>query len=278
MKILHLEISYYRHAMSLQVAIRKDMPEDGSMSIKRRIEVLAVSDLFQNLPETALMELAQHAVERKIQQGQILFTANTPADGLYVVLSGSVRAFRENIDGREQTIHVEHAGGTLAEVAVFDGGSYPSSTMAEEDSEVLFLAKEDVRRFLLRHPEAALAALALMAKKLRVVASLAEQLALKDVSQRLAMLLLEEAKQKSEKLQDGISFSLPLSHTQLASRLGSVREVVTRSLQKLVQQGIIEVRGHRIAILKVRALRAQTEPHRRFALAPSGQKWLLKHR
>lgn len=258
--------------MSIQVAICKNMPEDGSMSIKQRIEVLAKSALFQNLPEAALMDLAQHAVERKIQQGQILFTANEPADGLYVVLSGSVRAFRENIDGREQTIHVEHAGGTLAEVAVFDGGAYPSSTMAEEDSEVLFLAKEDVRRFLLRHPEAALAALALMAKKLRVVASLAEQLALKDVSQRLAMLLLEEAKRKSSKLQDGISFSLPLSHTQLASRLGSVREVVTRSLQKLVQQGIIDARGHRIVILKVKALRAQTEPHRRSASAPSGQK------
>ncbi len=271
-QISRLEISYYRHAMPIQVAIRKNMPEDGSMSIKQRIEVLAKSALFQNLPETALMDLAQHAVERKIRQGQILFTANEPADGLYVVLSGSVRAFRENIDGREQTIHVEHAGGTLAEVAVFDGGAYPSSTMAEEDSEVLFLAKEDVRRFLVRHPEAALAALALMAKKLRVVASLAEQLALKDVSQRLAMLLLEEAKQKSAKLQDGISFSLPLSHTQLASRLGSVREVVTRSLQKLVQQGIIDARGHRIVILKVKALRAQTEPHRRSAPTPSGQR------
>ncbi len=242
------------------------------MSVERRIEVLARSTLFQGLPVVALMELAQHAVERKLQQGQILFTANEPADGIYVVLSGSVRAFRENIDGREQTIHVEHAGGILAEVAVFDGGSYPSSTMAEENAEVLFLAKEEVRRFLLKHPEAALSALALMAKKLRVVASLAEQLALKDVSQRLALFLLEEAKRKSATLQDGVSFSLSLSHTQLAARLGSVREVVTRSLQKLVQQGIIELRGHRLHILNVKALRAQTENHRKPAANPAEKK------
>lgn len=231
------------------------------MSVERRIEALTKSALFQNLPTIVLSELATHGSERKLQRGQILFSANEPADGMYVVLSGSVRAFRENMDGREQTIHVECAGGTLAEVPVFDSGPYPSTAMAEEDSEVLFLAKEDVRRFMLKHPEVALTALAMMAKKLRTVASLAEQLALKDVSQRLAALLLEEAQQNVPTLHDGVSFSLPLSHTQLASRLGSVREVVTRSLQKLVQQEFLAIRGHRIVILDLEGLRRLTENH-----------------
>jgi CRP/FNR family transcriptional regulator len=233
------------------------------MSLERRVNILTKSALFQNLPEPAIVEIAAHSVERKLQQGQILFTANEPANGLYIVLSGSVRAFRENIEGREQTIHVEHAGGTLAEVAVFDGGPYPSTVVADEDSEVLFLATEDVRRFMLDHPQAALTALAHMAKKLRTVASLAEQLALKDVGQRLATLLLEEARIAAPKLQDGVSFSLPLSHSQLASRLGSVREVVTRALQKLAQQGVIEARGHRIVVLNVKELNAQAKKHHR---------------
>ena len=244
------------------------MRQDGAMSLERRIEVLAKSALFQNLPTSALAELAARGSERKLQQGQILFNANESADGMYVMLSGSVRAFRENIDGREQTIHVERAGGLLAEVAVFDGGPYPSSTVAEEDSEVLFLATEDVRSFMLKHPETALTALALMAKKLRNVASLAEQLALKDVSQRLATLLLEEAQRTSPQPQDGVSFSLPLSHTQLASRLGTVREVVTRSLQKLVQLEVLAIHGHRIVILNVKALRAQTDT--RLKSSPTG--------
>ncbi len=231
------------------------------MSIERRIEILAKSALFQNLPANALAEIAARGTDRKLQQGQVLFNANEPADGMYVVLSGSVRAFRENMDGREQTIHMERVGGTLAEVSVFDGGPYPSTTMAEEDSELLFLAKEDVCRFMLKYPEMALTALAILAKKLRTVASLAEQLALKDVTQRLATLLLEEAKRKTPKLQDGVSFSLPLSHTQLASRLGSVREVVTRSQQKLVQQEVLAIRGHRIVILDLETLRGVAENH-----------------
>ena len=224
------------------------------MSLDRRIDILMKSPWFKNLPRAALAELAERAVERQVPQGQILFTANEPAEGLYIVLSGSVRAFRENIEGREQTIHVERTGGILAEVAVFDGGPFPSNTIADEDSEVLFLATEDARRFMLLHPEAALAALANLAKKLRTVASLAEQLALRDVGQRLAMLLLEEARRAVPNLQDGVSFSLPLSHSQLASRLGSVREVVSRGLQKLAQNGVIETRGHRIVVLNVKAL------------------------
>ena len=232
------------------------------MSLERRTKILAKSALFHNLKDPALSQLAAHAVERKLRQGQILFTANEPSRGLYVVLSGSVRAFRENVDGREQTIHVEHASGTLAEVAVFDSGPYPSTAVADEDSEVLFLATEDVRLFMVDHPEAALTALAHMAKKLRVVASLAEQLALKDVGQRLATLLLEEARLAAPTLQDGTSFSLPLSHSQLASRLGSVREVVTRALQKLTQQGVIEVHGHRIVVLNAKELSVQAKTHR----------------
>jgi len=239
------------------------------MSLERRITVMAKSALFQNLPKSTVAELAAHSVERKMRQGQILFTANEPATGLYIVLSGSVRAFRENVEGREQTIHVERAGGILAEVPVFDGGPYPSTAVADEDSEVLFLATEDVRRFMLAHPEAALTALANMAKKLRIVASLAEQLALKDVSQRLATLLLAEARLASPKLQNGVSFSLPLSHTQLASRLGSVREVVARALHKLAQNGVIETRGHRIVVLNIKALSAQAENHRPDDVTPA---------
>ncbi len=232
------------------------------MSIERRMAALAQSPLFQNLPAAALRNLARQGVERHLQQGQILFSAQEPAQGLYVVLSGSVRAFRVNADGREQTMHTEQTGGALAEVAVFDGGVHPSSTMAEEDSEVLFLASKVVRDFLLQYPQAALTALEHLAKKLRAVAALAEQLALKDVGQRLAQLLLDEAQRKLPNITDGVSFSLPLSHTQIAARLGSVREVVTRSLQKLVQQKIIAIRGHRVSILHAAALRALTENSR----------------
>lgn len=235
------------------------------MIADRRIALLSNSPFFGNLPEEALANLAKRSIVRKVAQGQVLFTAHDPSEGLYIVLSGAIRAFRVSLSGREQTIHVERTGGALAEVAVFDGGPYPSTTIAEEDSEVLFLPTHEVRSFMLQNPEAALAALSVIAGKLRSVAAMLEQLALMDVGQRLARLLLEEAKKKMPQPKNGVSFSFPQSHSQIAAQLGSVREVITRGLHKLTQQGVIEVRGHRITVLDVRALRKHAESH------PAGQ-------
>ena len=118
--------------------------------------------------------------------------AGEEARGLYVIAEGAVRAFRESIDGREQVIHVERAGATIAEVPMFDDGAYPSTVAAEEDSVILFIDKRDVRNLCLSHPNIALAALKLLAARLRRCAELVEALSLHEVDQRLARLLLDE--------------------------------------------------------------------------------------
>lgn len=230
------------------------------MKPQERIEVLRGTQLFGNTSAESLQLLASHAIERRLQQGEILFVGGETARGLYVAVSGALRAFRESEEGREQTIHVEHAGATFAEVPVFDNGPYPSTVMAEEDSVVLFLAKEDVRHFLLQNPEAALAALGVLAGRLRKVTSLLEQLSLQDVTQRLAAMLVEEAASCGT-VRDGASFSLPDPHQRIAARLGSVREVITRILNRFVNEELIAVRGHRITILDASALQAKAKIH-----------------
>lgn len=228
------------------------------MTLPERIDALRKTRLFGNAPDKALQSLAQCAMEHRLQSGEILFLGGDPARGLYVAVSGALRAFRESEEGREQTIHVERAGATFAEVPVFDDGPYPSTVIAEEDSLVLFVKKEDVRRFLLENPEAALSALSLMASRLRKVTQLLEQLSLQDVAQRLAVMLMEEASARG-KFQDGVSFSLPDSHQRIAARLGSVREVITRILHRFINEHLIEVRGHRVVVLNAAGLRAKTK-------------------
>ena len=92
------------------------------------IQALQRTPLFGELDGPDLEALATRAVERRVNRGEILFMAGDPAGGLYVVVEGSIRAYRVNADGREQTLHVEKAGATLAEVAVFDEGCYPSTS------------------------------------------------------------------------------------------------------------------------------------------------------
>lgn len=227
------------------------------MTAVEKLKALQATDLFGGVPGNTLKALAQITSERRLQRGGILFTAGDPAIGLFVIVSGSLRAFRQTPEGREQTIHVESAGATLAEVPVFDNGPYPSTVEAEEDSVVLFVPKDAMRSFLLETPEAALAALEVLARRLRHVAGLAESLSLQDVAQRLAAMLVEEALKQTDDLRNGASFSLPLPHQSIAARLGSVREVITRMLHKLVNDGIIAIHGHRIVILNATALKAR---------------------
>lgn len=226
------------------------------MTVQQRLDALARTELFGALPPEAQQELAIAARERRLAQGQILFSAGEKATGLFVVVSGRLRAFRQTREGREQTIHVEGPGATLAEVPVFDGGPYPSTVQAEEDATVLFVPQQTLWTVLTKNPQAALAALKLMARRLRKVSALAEHLALKDVAQRLAAMLAEEASRAAGGLADGVSFALP-AHQSIAARLGSVREVITRQLHKLIHDRVISIQGHSIVVLDASALRTR---------------------
>src|SRR5215211_7114492 len=151
-----------------------------------KVSALKTTALFSGLNENELRALADRAVEQKLARGQILFMAGEEARGLFVIVEGAVRAFRESLDGREQVIHVERAGATVAEVPVFDDGTFPSNVAAEEQTSVLFIDKRDVRRLCLEHPQIGLAALKVLAGRLRRCAELVETLSLREVRQRLA--------------------------------------------------------------------------------------------
>lgn len=221
-----------------------------------KIAALRRTQIFGELDEPQLLALAGRATERRLSHGEVLFVAGDEARGLYVVVEGAVRAFRESVDGREQVIHVERAGATIAEVPVFDEGTYPSTVSAEEDSILLFIDKREVRRLCFEHPQIALAALKLLAGKLRKCAELVEALSLHEVDQRLARLLLAEALRQGVREGSRIAVDLVLTNQQIASRIGTVREVVSRALARLQQNDLIRVEGRRVYIADEEALKS----------------------
>ena len=216
---------------------------------KNKIAIFKQTELFRDLDEDVLRVLARRASEKELHRNEILFLAGEEAAGLYVIATGAVRAFRTGADGREQIIHVERAVATIAELPVFDDGNYPSTVAAEEDqTKVYFLDKQTVRAVCVEHPQLALAATRLFAARLRRCAELVESLSLREVGQRLAHLLLAEAATKGVKTADGVRFKQKLTHNQLAARIGTVREVVTRVLYRLQNQGLLVVNGKEILI------------------------------
>ena len=221
-----------------------------------RFSTLKTTALFSEVTDDDLRAVAGRAIEQNLKRGEILFSAGDEARGLYVIVSGALRAFRESIDGREQVIHVERAGATIGEAPMFDDGTYPSTVAAEEDSVILFIDKRDVRSLCLSHPNIALAALKLMATRLRRCAELVETLSLREVDQRLARFLLEEGQAIGKRAGKTVVFELVLTNQQIAARIGTVREVISRALSRLQQNELITVSGRVVSILDEAALRA----------------------
>ena len=228
------------------------------MSIDK-VAALRRTALFGSLSESEIRVVADRAVEHKLGRGEILFLAGDAARGLYVIVEGAVRAYRVGSDGREQVIHVERAGATVGEVPFFDEGGYPSTVAGEEQSNLLFIGRTEVYTLLSDHPTIAIAALKVLAARLRNCASLVETLSLHDVDRRLARLLLTEARARGQRFADVLEFDFLLTHQQVASRIGSVREVVSRAFSRLQQAGLVRVDGKRVTIPSERSLSGYLE-------------------
>ena len=219
-----------------------------------RAQILKQTALFRDLNDNVVGTLSSRIVEKRLERNEILFLAGDPATGMYVIAEGAVRAFRAAPDGREQVIHVEKAVTTIAEVPVFDGGTYPSTVAAEEPTLLFYLGRNDIMAVSRAHPELALAAARLLAARLRKCAELVETLSLREVGQRVAMLFLDEARARGVLSREGITFVQRLTHNQLAARIGTVREVVTRAIHRLEEAGFIETNGKTIRIPNINTL------------------------
>ena len=227
----------------------------------RKVAALRKTKLFGSLDEKALSWLAVRAEEQHLTSGEMLFFSGEPATGLFVVVDGTIRAFQQNSDGREQVMHIDTAGATLGDVPVFDDGPYPASAVAQVDSEVLFLGRAAIHQFCLQNPKFTLIALQLMAERVRRHAQLVDILSFHEVGQRLAILLLAEAKEADADNKECVSFRLVLSNHEIATRIGSVRDVISRALTRLQQLGLVTVKARSITIPSLRALKAYAESH-----------------
>lgn len=250
---IHSDLS---HASPLSLEIIANRDRSCAVMTLDKVAALRSAALFKELDEPTLRLIAARAVERTFQKDEIVFIAGERAQGLYLIVDGSVRAFRESSDGREQVIHVERAGATIAEVPVFDDGNYPSTAAAEEDTRALFLDKRDVRQLCLQRPQIAFAALRVLAGRLRRCAELVEELSLKEVGQRVARFLLAEAKRTGKHTEHGVVINLTQTNQQIAARVGTVREIISRVFSRLQHDRLITVEERRLTILDEAALAA----------------------
>jgi CRP/FNR family transcriptional regulator, dissimilatory nitrate respiration regulator len=225
------------------------------------IELLKKSLLFSGMNDADLAELAQITVRRKFKKGESLFGEGDEATGFYLLVSGAIKLCRVAHDGREKVLHFVQPRETFAEAAFFGDGKYPAEARAMESGEVLYLPKAGFLELMGRNPGFALNLVVSLSLMLRRFARQIEELSFADVTSRMASFLLRRADEKSTSY-GGITYvDLGIKKGELASRLGTASETVSRTLRKLKDEGIIEVQGNRVVIHQMEKLQKLCERH-----------------
>ncbi len=217
-------------------------------------QILKNSPLFAALTESELSFLAARTGVSSYAPGELLFSEGQACAGLYIIASGRVRIFKVSPSGREQVLAIEGPGGSIAELPVFDGGSYPASASTVERSELLFLSTNDFRALCLEHPEVSLKLLQVVGGRLRRLVGIIEELSFTTVRHRLISWILREARAEQQNTGRGAAFTLRASHQELAAQIGTVRELVSRNMARLQAQGFIEIDGREVTIVNLDGL------------------------
>jgi CRP/FNR family transcriptional regulator len=222
------------------------------------LETLRRVPIFNGLTETELQFLAERAVPRQYCKGELLFTEGDPCTGLFVIESGHARIFKSSPNGREQILAIEGPGSSVAELPLFDGGTYPASTAATDDARIYFISKQDFHSLCLVHPQVPLKVLKVVGGRLRKLVGIIEELSFTTVRSRLISVLVRLAK-AGKKTLAGIEIQLPPSNQELAAEIGTVRELVSRNLSRLQAEDLIHMDAKTVIIPDLGRLQAELE-------------------
>ncbi|MEW6202402.1 MAG: Crp/Fnr family transcriptional regulator [bacterium] len=217
-------------------------------------DLLRKSPLFAGFSEQDMRDVERLAIVRECEKGKTLFCEGDPARHFFVLLSGKLKLYKLSADGRQHIMHLISPGEDFAIAAVYVKKFYPAYAEAMTDSAAAAFRGDEFLRLIERKPRLAINIIISLSSYLHGFTQMIEDLALKEVSARLARYLLGLAETNGRQTASGTEITLDVRKTQLAARLGTVSETLSRTLKKMKQRGIIKTSKNRVLILDRRTL------------------------
>ena len=217
-------------------------------------EILAIPHL-KGIPQDEATRLLRVIEVRSYAPRELIIAAEDPSRGFFVLRTGRARIFRSGPDGREQILRLLAPGDTFGEVPVFDGGDNPANVEAMEPAEALFVSTPVFLDVIARYPDVAFLMLRHFARRLRSFTELVEQISLQTVQNRIARYLYFTAREEGIQTAEGTVVPRTITQQDLAALVGSVREVVSRTLKVMEDDGLVEVRRKEFLVPDLDALR-----------------------
>ena len=212
-----------------------------------RLEFLKSILYFSGLSPAELESIRKLVFEKTADRAEMVLLEGESAENLYFVASGAVKVFKTSAEGKEQILSIVRPGESFNDVPMFDGGLNPASARAMGPVLLYGIKKQDMKTILRDHPHIALNVIKVLARRVRHLVSLVEDLSFKRVISRVAKILFEH-------IGGEMGRGPRLTQQEMAAMAGTAREVVGRSLKALEEEGAIKLDRHRIVITDKKAL------------------------
>ena len=206
-------------------------------------KVLSSVSYFKGLDPNAFETIVRLAYRQDFEAGQLVILEGEPTSGLYVVQSGRLKVSKIALDGREQTLQLLGEREVFNAVSVFTGALNQATVTALEPTRLWVIDRNRMLDLLDSNPQLARLIIQDLAGRVSHLITLVEDLSLRSVEARLARLLLEQA------VEDVVHKKKWATQTQIAARLGTVSDVVSRTLRKLQERKLIQIGRQEIHIL-----------------------------
>jgi len=218
-------------------------------ALQNTAQLLKAVSYFSSMDTTALRLVAQSAMRRVYDAGQVILLEGEPCAGLYIVEGGWLKVIKIGMDGREQVLQTLGAGDAFNAISVFTDVPNQATVTALENSQVRIVRREVLLSMMDAHPALARQVVKDLAGRVMYLVRMVEDLSLRSVEARLARLILEQAEGEAVQRQRWAT------QAEMAARLGTVPDVVNRALRKLAAAGLIHVERQQIRILDGEGLR-----------------------
>ncbi|MFT3894212.1 MAG: Crp/Fnr family transcriptional regulator [Anaerolineales bacterium] len=209
---------------------------------------LQTFEFLRGLDNSTLTALAESATWKVFTPNTVVFWEGDVESYLFFLQYGSLKVLKTSPDGREQVLRFIQAGEIFNEIGVLAKKPNPATALALEESGIWLIPRHALEELVLAHPHVAMQIIENMADKVINLVALAADLSLKTVEGRFAKLLLEQAEG------DVIERRRWTNQTELAARLGTVPDVLSRVIRDLTKAGLIEMDRQHIRILDRAAL------------------------
>ncbi|PKA43299.1 Crp/Fnr family transcriptional regulator (plasmid) [Rhizobium sullae] len=216
--------------------------------------VLKSLPLFDRITDSDLDAMVEHAVSRRVAQGDAVFEQGAPAKSFFLLLHGRLKVTQVTADGQQIIVRVVHPGDLFGFARALQRTDYPGTAIAAAESLTLSWPTDLWPQFVEQNPRLAVTAMQTIGQRLEEAHTRIREMSTEEVERRVAHAVLRLSKQAGKQEGDGIRIDFPISRQDIAEMTGTTLHTVSRILSAWEAKGLVEGGRQKLLVCDYRKL------------------------